>query len=143
MGQLRLAELPRTDDVAEADLIVLAGLAGDPEIGRAAAGAAVPVIAFDGIQGARRNDRSEWRMALPMAPVVGTANDDLFAGVEPARRAARLVVTAVRDGARERASLLPALRALGPFDEHGDPVHPPVWLWRVLDDWSLVPDRPV
>ena len=33
------------------------------------------------------------------------------------------------------------LRELGPFDEHGDPVDPPVWLWRAAEDWTLEPER--
>jgi hypothetical protein len=33
------------------------------------------------------------------------------------------------------------MRAAGPFDEHGDPVAAPVWLWRASDDWTLEPDR--
>ncbi len=34
-----------------------------------------------------------------------------------------------------------AVRSLGPFDEHGDPVDPPVWLWRARADWTLRPER--
>jgi hypothetical protein len=33
------------------------------------------------------------------------------------------------------------LRAAGPFDEHGDPVDPPVWLWRPDREWVLRADR--
>jgi hypothetical protein len=51
------------------------------------------------------------------------------------------VAEALRGGAGDRASLLTALRALGPFDEHGDPVDPPVWLWRAAADWTLEPER--
>ena len=51
-GQLRLAGLPRTEDPAEADLVVLCGLAGAPRWTRAAALAPLPVVAFDGVQGA-------------------------------------------------------------------------------------------
>jgi hypothetical protein len=140
-GQLRLANLPRTDDPSAADLVVFAGLADDSEIGRSEALSRLPVIAFDGVQGAQLGDGRDWRLALPIAPVEGTTRDDLFAGVDHARRAAQLVVTAMRDGATDRASLLAAVRALGPFDGHGDPVDPPVWLWRVLEDWTLLPDR--
>ena len=46
-------------------------------------------------------------------------------------------------GARDRAALLAALRIAGPFDEHGDPVDPPVWLYRATADWTLEPDRPL
>ena len=66
---------------------------------------------------------------------------DVLFFVEPARRAARLVAEAVRGGADDRSQLLAALRAAGPFDAHGDPVEPPVWLWRAAEDWSLAPDR--
>jgi hypothetical protein len=33
------------------------------------------------------------------------------------------------------------VRAAGPFDEHGDRVDPPVWLWRAAEDWTLEPER--
>ena len=33
--------------------------------------------------------------------------------------------------------LLSALRIAGPFDEHGDLVDPPVWLYRAAADWCL------
>jgi hypothetical protein len=32
---------------------------------------------------------------------------------------------------------------LGPFDEHGDLIDPPVRLWRAGADWALTPDRPL
>ena len=60
-------------------------------------------------------------------------------GAEEARRAARLIA---ETGATDRASLLSTLRA-GRFDEHGDPVDPPVWLWRADASWVLQPDRPL
>ena len=53
----------------------------------------------------------------------------------------RLVAESLRGGAHDRASLLAALRERGPFDEHGDPVDPPVWLWRAAEDWTLEPER--
>jgi hypothetical protein len=136
-GQLRMAGLPRAEDGAHADLVVLAGLAGAPEIGRAAALAPLPVLAFDGAQAADLGAGRDVRLALPYA-----AGDDL-AGVAAARRAAQLVVTALRGGAGDRAALLAALRALGPFDARGDPVDPPVWLWRADADWTLTADRPL
>src|SRR4051794_2976510 len=70
-GQLRLAGLPRATDPAEASLVVLAGLAGEPEIARAHELAPLPVIAFDGVQGAELGARSEVRLALPIAPRPG------------------------------------------------------------------------
>jgi hypothetical protein len=140
-GQLRLAGLPRTDDPATADLVVLCGLAGAPEIERAAALAPLPVVAFDGIQGADLGARRDVRIALPVAPADDVVVGDVRFFVEPARRAARLVADALRDGASDRAALLAAMRAAGPFDEHGDPLDPPVWLWRADDDWGLTADR--
>src|SRR5439155_12055087 len=130
--QQRLGGLPRTDDGAEGDLVVLAELAGEPEIARAAALAPLPVVAFDGVQGADLGADRDVRVALPFAPGDGRV------GVEQARRAAELLVAALRQGARDWPSLLGALRELGPFDEHGDPVDPPVWLWRASADWTLV-----
>jgi hypothetical protein len=67
----------------------------------------------------------------------------LFEGREHAGRAARLVAAAVEAGARDRPQLLEALRRLGPFDEYGDPLDPPVWLWRATQSWALEPDRPL
>ena len=137
-GQLRLAGLLRTDDADAADVVVLAGLKGEPEIARAAELEPLPLIAFDGVQGADLGDR-DVSLALPTAPAPG----DLWSGAVHARRAAELVVAALRSGARERAAMLAALRALGPFDAHGDPLDPPVWLWRVGANWALEPDRPL
>jgi hypothetical protein len=54
--QLAAAGLPRTDDRKQADVVVLAGLEGEAEIGRAAALSPLPVIAFDGVQGAPGRD---------------------------------------------------------------------------------------
>jgi hypothetical protein len=104
------------------------------EVERAAA-TGLPVIAFDGVQGGAL--LPGLRLVLPFS-----SGEDL-AGTTAARRAASLVVEALRGGARDRASLLAALRELGPFDEHGDPVDPPVWLWRAAEEWTLEPDRPL
>jgi hypothetical protein len=142
-GQLRLVGLPRAEDPDDADLVVLCGLAGAPEIERAAALAPLPVVAFDGVQGADLGAGREVTIALPVAPADGGVVGDVLFFVEPARSAARLVAAALAAGAADRAALLAAMRAAGPFDEHGDPVHPPVWLWRAAEDWSLTPDRPL
>jgi hypothetical protein len=132
-GQLRAAGLPRSED---GDVVVLAGLAGEPEIARAAALAPLPVIAFDGVQGADLGPGRSVHVALPFTPAPG--GPDLK---DPVQRAAALVATAVEDGAADRAALLHALRALGPFDAHGDPVDPPVWLWRAGERWELTAER--
>ena len=143
-GQLRLAGLPRAERPTEADVLVLCGLAGEPEMERAAALASLPVVAFDGVQGAELGDRAfDVRLVLPTAPVEGVAEADLMAGVCQARRGADMIVAGLNAGAHDRASLLAAMRALGPFDEHGDPVDPAVWLWRADTDWRLTPDRPL
>jgi len=92
------------------------------------------VIAFDGIQGAPLP--AEVCLALPFAPEDGRLRLEA-----PARRAAELVVAALAGGAADRAALLRMLRELGPFDAHGDPVDPPVWLWRAAPDWSLTAVR--
>jgi hypothetical protein len=52
INRLTAAGLPRADHRAQADVVVLAGLQGEAEIARAAALAPLPVIAFDGVQGA-------------------------------------------------------------------------------------------
>ena len=82
------------------------------------------------------------RVALPVAPPTASSSATSCSSSSRApRRAAR--GRRARGGARDRAGVLSALRAAGPFDEHGDPVDPPVWLWRAADDWSLTPDRPL
>ena len=94
------------------------------------------MIAFDG---AERSDLGgDVSMALPFAPSRTVPFDHMVYGAEQARRAARLIVEA---GASDRAALLRALRAAGPFDEHGDPLDPPVWLWRADREWVLRADR--
>jgi hypothetical protein len=140
-GQLRLAGLPRAPSADEADLVVLCGLAGEPEIERAFSIAPLPVIAFDGVQGADLGLEQDVQLALPFAPshVLGTAA--LFAGLGQARNAAELVVELFTSGAHDRVSMLARLRDLGTFDEHGDPVQPDVWLWRADQGWTLEPQR--
>ena len=137
-GQLRLVGLPRADEEAGADLIVLCCLSDEPEIALARA-TALPLIAFDGVQGSDLG--REVSMALPFAPRDGEPFDHMAYGAHEAHRAAQLIVDALRDGAADRASLLRALRAAGPFDEHGDPVDPPVWLWRADSGWVLRAER--
>jgi hypothetical protein len=140
-GQLELGGLPRAGTSDEADLVVLGALAGCPEVERAAALAPLPVVAFDGVQGADLGSSRDVRVALPFSP---DAASDGRVRLQPcARRAAELVIAAIRTGASDRAAILAALRALGPFDERGDPVDPPVWLWRADAQWRLTPDRPL
>jgi hypothetical protein len=143
-GQLRLVGLPRAERPEDADLVVLCGLAGEPEIERAAALAPLPAIGFDGVQGTELGAGRDAHVALPFTPEEkGAALRDAWVGTDEARRAAELVVAALQSGARDRGAVLGALRALGRFDEHGDPVDPPVWLWRASADWTLTPDRPL
>jgi hypothetical protein len=139
-AQLRLAGLPRADAASDADLVVLAGIADEPGMD-AAADSSLPVIAFDGAQGLDLGGHRDVHVALPYAPAEGSAHDDVLAGSEQASRAAELVATALNGGAVGRADVLAALRALGPFDAYGDPVDPPVWLWRADAQWALSPDR--
>lgn len=141
-GQLRLAGLPRAERTEDADLIVLAGLAGEPEIERVGDSAPLPVIAFDGVQGATLGER-QVHLALPYAPVDGIPTAELLAGVDQARRAAQLVTRALAEGADDRTSVLATIRRLGGFDEHGDPPDPPVWLWRADPSWHLRHERPL
>src|SRR3954454_5569113 len=65
-GQLRMAGLPRAEWSSEADLVVLCGLAGSPEIEHAAELAPLPVVAFDGVQGAGLGAGRDVRLALPV-----------------------------------------------------------------------------
>jgi hypothetical protein len=130
-GQLRLADLPRGDDP---DVVVAAGVPEEPGMEAVKETAPLPLIAFDGIQGLDVGERDVW-VALPFA-------QDPSHGIEAAR-AAQLVVDALAGGAATRAEVLAACRAAGPFDEHGDPIDPPVSLWRADGDWRLAPDRPI
>ncbi len=100
-GQLRLGGLPRTEDASAADVVVLAGLEGRGEVERAAELAPLPVIAFDGIQGADLGEEREVLVALPIPPPEHRAGPP-FAGVEQARRAAVLVSSAHAAGTRDR-----------------------------------------
>jgi hypothetical protein len=140
-GQLRLAGLPRADAPGDADFVVLCGLAGEPEVARAI-GLGMPTIAFDGVQGGELGGRDDVRLALPFGDDAARTDGsiDISGG---ARRAAELVVAALASGARDRSSVLAAVRQLGPFDASGDPIDPPVWLWRAGPDWTLRPDRPL
>jgi hypothetical protein len=138
-GQLRIGALPRARMPAEADLVVLCGLAGEPEMTEAAGLAPTPVVAFDGVQGGERAPGQMMHVALPIAPHEVAGGPEF--GVPQARRAAELVVAALAGGAATRPAVLAALRELGPFDEHGDPLHAPVWLWRADERWRLVPER--
>jgi hypothetical protein len=105
-GQLALAGLARAATAEDADVIVLAGLVGEPEIQTARALAPLPIVAFDGMQ-PEPFPGQEVTIALVYAP--GPV------GVAEARRAAEIVVA---------ARTLEEMRKLGPFDEHGDPVDP-------------------
>jgi hypothetical protein len=137
-GQLRLAGLPRADESGQADLVVLAGLAGEAEIAVARDLAPLPVVAFDGAQGADLGDDRQVALVLPFAPSKWFSPAEQFLGLEAAARAAGLVV---RVDCADRQALLEYLRR-SEFDVHGDPLHAPVWLWRRTGpDWSLTPDR--
>jgi hypothetical protein len=114
-AQLARSGLPRTNDPADADVIVLAGLAGNPEIDAARALAPLPIIAFDGIQ----RERFPHQDAV-IALAVATSGEAY--GVPEARRAAELTVAALRRG----GDTLQGLRELGPFDDHGDLIDPTV-----------------
>jgi hypothetical protein len=133
-GQLDHVGLPRVERAEDADLVVLCGLAGQPEVAQAA-GLGLPVLAFSGVEGG--SPIPDCSLALPFTP------DEDMAGTTAAARATSLVEAAFRNGARSREAVLSAIRIAGPFDENGDPVDPPVWLYRASADWSLHPDRPL
>lgn len=139
-GQLRMGRLPRAEAAGDADLVVLCGLTGEPETERARE-LPLPVVAFDGVQGSDLGEGRDVRLALPFAPADDGPFDHVRYGAVQAGRAAWLIAGALRAGASDRASLLAAVRAAGPFDEHGDPIRPPVWLWRAAPDWTLEPER--
>jgi hypothetical protein len=133
-GQLRLVGLPRARYPDEAGFALLAGVADEPGMERARE-TDLPVIGFDGVQGLDLGAGRDVRVALPFAK-------DPTHGIEAAR-AARLVVAALAGGATTRAEVLAACRAAGPFDNHGDPVDPPVWLWRADERWRLTPEQAI
>jgi hypothetical protein len=142
-GQLRMADLPRAIDFDDADVVVLCGIEGEPEIELVRSLAPLPVIAFDGAQGAGLGDTRDVLFALPFAPAPELAAPRLFAGLGQARRAAELVVDIVSNGAADRSSVLAAFRRSNAFDHHGDPIDPDVWLWRALPGGELEPERPL
>ena len=113
-----------------ADLVVLCGLAGQPEVARAAE-LGLPVVAFDGVQGGA--PIPDCSLMLPFAP------DEDMGGTTAADAGRHAGLRGLAGGARDRAALLSAIRIAGPFDEHGDPVDPPVWLYRAGADWSSEP----
>jgi len=137
-SQLRLANLPRVGTSAEADLIVLCGLEDSPELEDVRALTPLPVIAFDGIRWGELGADRHVLFALPFAPIPHIAFDHLVYGAERARHGAQLVADAVHAGA-DRGSLPGVLR--DGFDEHGDPLEPSVWLWRLDASGALRPDR--
>ena len=114
-AQLAISGLPRVSVANDADVIVLAGLAGHEEIDRARSLAPLPIIAFDGVQ----PERFPYQQAV-VAVVYGVTDDAV--GTPEAQRAAELAVAALaRSG-----DALQQLRELGPFDEHGDLLSPDV-----------------
>lgn len=140
-GQLRRGRLPRAGDQGDADVVVLCGLAREPEIDRARSLAPLPVIAFDGVQGSELGPGRDVQLALPFAPSLELEQADLFEGLGQARRAAKLVIEALAAGARDRLSTSTRLRELGKFDHHGDLLDPAVWLWRADEDWNVEAQR--
>jgi hypothetical protein len=114
-AQLTMHELPRAVGAGDADVIVLAGLAGQAEIHAARLLAPLAIVAFDGIQPERFPDQ-DVLIALVHASTEG------MIGVPEARRAAELTVAALQPG----GDALSRLRDLGPFDAHGDLVEPTV-----------------
>jgi hypothetical protein len=133
---------PRAADASGADLVVLCGLTGEPEIDETRAAAASARGGVRRRAGADLGAGRDVRLALPFAPLDGAPFDHLVFGAEQARRSARLVTDALGSGARDRGEVLAALRAGRGFDEHGDPIGPPVWLWRAEAGWTLRADRP-
>ncbi len=111
-SQLRMAGLARAETPGEADVIVLAGLVGEPENDRARELAPLPIVAFDGIQG-ETYPNQDVTIALVYAPRADRCRRGRGA-------AAEIVATATD---------LDAIRAIG-FDEHGDPLDPPVYFNR-------------
>jgi len=140
-AQLRLAGLRRAASAEDADLVVFCGLSDDRELELVRSLAPLPLVAFDGVQGA--DLKGDVQLALPYAPSSTLDKADVLAGVGQARAAATLVREVLASGARDRASMLSGLRQLGRFDEHGDPLEPEVWLWRVGPGWTLEPSRPI
>jgi hypothetical protein len=79
-------------------VVVLAGLEGEAEIDRAAALSPLTVIAFDGVQGAPLGEARDVQLAVPIAPRPGVDPEDLFTGVESARRLATALPCSPRSG---------------------------------------------
>ena len=114
-AQLTMHDLPRAAGAGDADVIVLAGLAGQAEIHAARSLAPLEIIAFDGIQPEQFPDQD-------VLIALAYASTDGMIGVPEARRAAELIVAALQPG----GDTLSCLRDLGPFDGHGDLIEPAV-----------------
>jgi hypothetical protein len=114
-AQLSMHDLPRATSASDADVIVLAGLAGQPEIHAARSLAPLAIVAFDGVQPERFPDQE---VLLALAYVAAPE----MMGVDEARRAAELTVAAIAHG----GDVLDHLRELGPFDANGDLIEPVV-----------------
>jgi len=110
------AGITRAADSDAAVVIVLCGLNGEPEIERARELAPLPIIAFDGIQG--RRPRTEPR---------GPGRTPIHAhGRRPRRARSGTGGPARRPGDASERRRHHDAAALGPFDDHGDPIDPPV-----------------
>jgi hypothetical protein len=104
---------------------VLCGLAGHPEVARAAE-LGLPVVAFDGVQGGA--PVPDCSLMFPFTP------DDDMGGTTAAARAATLISEAAaggarcspRSGSRARSTSTATLSTL----------------YRAGADWALTPDRP-
>jgi len=133
--QLDHVGLPRVERPEDADLVVLCGLAGRPEVARAAA-LGLPVIAFDGVQGGA--PIPDCSVMLPFEPDEDPGGADADeARHRPGRH--RLASTAPAN----RATLLSAIRTAGPFDEHGDPVDRRCGSTAPARTGACKPDRPL
>jgi hypothetical protein len=136
-GQLSVAGLPRAEDPAEADLVVLAGLSDGPEIARAADSRRYRFSRSTASR-ARPSATTAARSASPfrLARIrVSRTWRSLPACPAPAVRPSWLSPQHAGAGA-----LLACLRALGAFDDHGDPIDPAVWRWRAGPGWTLHPE---
>ena len=120
-GQLDYVGLPRVDDAGgrRPGRAVRAGRAA----GGGARGGARPA-------GGRLRRRPGRRADPGLSLVLPFTPDEDMGGTTAARAPPRSSPRRVAGGARDRTALLSALRIAGPFDEHGDPVDPPVWLYR-------------
>jgi len=142
-GQLRLAGLPRADDLAEADVIVRAVSPASQKPTGPPRSYICPSSRSTACRTPPSMTRSMCASRCPSRRSRGSPRPISWpASVRPGERRSSSPRVCAAAPATARRSWERSVLS-GPFDNHGDPIDPPVWLWRACADWALTPDRPL